>query len=149
MSNGAVAFVSAVTGNLDQDRLSAIMADAARFNRDVEVSGVTLFDGCRFLSYMEGPTDGLAAAYLRASRASSHAELVLLGRGRVGPRRLPYWPMRCLQVAPAELLRVARSDWTTFVQRCGGTTRPVTAMEHLAALVGPIAAAQLKIHCPG
>lgn len=39
---------------------------------------------------MEGPTEGLFRAFSRASGSISHAELVLLARGWVGPRRLPH-----------------------------------------------------------
>ncbi|WP_445394197.1 BLUF domain-containing protein [Stenotrophomonas maltophilia] len=140
MSYEAVAFVSAVAAELDSGRLAAIMRDAASFNRSAKVSGVTLYDGFRFLSYMEGPREGLIGAVSRASGSSSHAELVLLARGRVGPRRLPHWPMRCLSARPEELLRVARSEWSSFAQRYGSTAQPETAMAHLAALVRPFTA---------
>lgn len=84
MSNAAVAFVSALAVELTSDRLSTVMADAARFNEEVGVTGVTLFDGFRFLSYMEGPVDGLSAAFLRTSGTSTHSE----GQERAWPRCL-------------------------------------------------------------
>ncbi|QDL29617.1 BLUF domain-containing protein [Stenotrophomonas maltophilia] len=141
MPNRAVVFVSVVAPHLDAEHLAAIMADAARFNRSAGVSGVTLYDGRRFLAYMEGPPDGLDVAFSRAAGASSHAELMELARGRVGQRRLPYWPMRVLPVSPDELLQLIRADWTSFVQRTVGEYPPVTAMEMLVTLVQPFAEA--------
>lgn len=135
MRNAAVAFVSALAVELAPDRLSALMADAARFNEAVGGIGVTLFDGSRFLSYMEGPVDGLSAAFPRATGATTPSDTVLLGRRYAGVRRFASSPMQCLMVAADELLLVARSDWNSFVQRMGGTTAAVTAMEHLAVLV--------------
>jgi len=123
-------------------RLCGIVDDAARFNRDAGVTGVLLFDGARFVQYMEGPDDGLQVAYSRVLGASSHGGLIELQRGRVGQRRLPFWPMRWLPVEPTELRRVAGADWTGFVQR-EGTAAPnttATGMELLRALVEPYAA---------
>lgn len=123
-------------------RLCEIVDDAARFNRDAGVTGVLLFDGGRFLQYMEGPDDGLQVAYSRVLGASSHSGLIELQRGRVGQRRLPFWPMRWLPVEPTELRRVASADWTGFAQReGGGASTSATGMELLSALVQPHAAA--------
>lgn len=135
MPNRAVVFVSEASPHLAAEHLAAIMADAARFNRNAGVSGVTLYDGRRFLAYMEGPPDGLDVAFSRAVGASSHGELIELSRGRVGQRRLPYWPMRCIPLSPPELVQLVRADWTSFLQRQGNQDGPVTAMEMLVALV--------------
>ncbi|WP_445513556.1 BLUF domain-containing protein [Stenotrophomonas sp. 3(2025)] len=123
-------------------RLCDIVDDAARFNRDAGVTGVLLFDGVRFVQCMEGPDDGLQVAYSRVLGASSHSGLIELQRGRVGQRRLPFWPMRWLAVEPTELRRVAGADWTGFVQREGtaAPTTTATGMELLRALVEPYTA---------
>ncbi len=84
MPNRAVVFVSEASPHLAAEHLAAIMADAARFNRNAGVSGVTLYDGRRFLAYMEGPPDGLDVSFSRAAGASSHGELIELARGRGG-----------------------------------------------------------------
>ncbi|OUL16237.1 blue light sensor protein [bacterium AM6] len=122
-------------------RLCDIVDDAARFNRDAGVTGVLLFDGARFVQYMEGPDDGLQVAYSRVLGASSHSGLIELQRAG-GQRRLPFWPMRWLAVEPTELRRVAGADWTGFVQREGtGASTSATGMELLRALVEPYTAA--------
>lgn len=141
MPNRAVVFVSEAVGDLTMAHLSKIMRDAERFNRTAGVTGVTLFDGQRFLAYMEGPPDGLDVAFSRAAGATSHSSLIEIARGRVGQRRLPYWPMRCIPLSPPELVQLVRADWTSFLQRGGDQVAPATAMEMLVALVEPFAEA--------
>ncbi|WP_164085913.1 BLUF domain-containing protein [Stenotrophomonas maltophilia] len=141
MPNRAVVFVSEAVGDLTSAHLSRIMADAERFNRRAGVTGVTLFDGSRFFSYMEGPQDGLDVAFSRATGATSHSNLIEIARGRVGQRRLPFWSMRCIPLAPPELVQLVRADWTGFLQRGGDQVAPATAMELLVALVEPFAEA--------
>lgn len=139
MPNRAVVFVSEAVIDMPTAHLAKIMADAERFNRRAGVTGVTLFDGSRLLSYMEGPQDGLDVAFSRATGATSHSNLIEIARGRVGQRRLPYWPMRCIPLSPPELVQLVRADWTGFVQRVDQGGVPTTAMELLASLVQPLA----------
>ncbi|WP_191851062.1 BLUF domain-containing protein [Stenotrophomonas sp. SXG-1] len=144
----AVVYVSsageAIAGDklgLSNGKLDQIVDDAARFNRNAGVTGVLLFDGERFLQYLEGPEDGLSVAYSRVLGASSHNGVVELQRGRVGQRRLPFWPMKWLPVEPVELKRLAHADWTRFNQRGDADDANATAMDLLAALVEPYAIA--------
>lgn len=144
----AVVYVSSAGGEIAGDKLGLsngkldqIVDDAARFNRNAGVTGVLLFDGERFLQYLEGPEDGLSVAYSRVLGASSHNEIVELQRGRVGQRRLPFWPMKWLPVESDELRRLARADWTRFNQRGDADDANATAMDLLAALVEPYAIA--------
>lgn len=126
---------------LSNGKLDQIVDDAARFNRNAGVTGGLLFDGERFLQYMEGPEDGLAVAYSRVLGATSHNGIVELQRGRVGQRRLPFWPMKWLPVEPEELKRAAHADWTRFNQRGDAQAAYATAMDLLVALVEPYAIA--------
>lgn len=120
---------------LSNGKLDQIVDDAARFNRNAGVTGVLLFDGERFLQYLEGPEDGLSVAYSRVLGARSHSGIVELQRGRVGQRRLPFWPMRWLPVPPPDLKDVAHRDWTRFNQRGELSSTNPTAMDKLYALV--------------
>lgn len=115
---------------LSNGKLDQIVDDAARFNRNAGVTGV-----------LEGPEDGLSVAYSRVLGASSHNEIVELQRGRVGQRRLPFWPMKWLPVEPAELKRLAQADWTRFNQRGDAEDANPAAMDLLAGLVEPYAVA--------
>lgn len=98
-------------------KLCKIVDDAARFNLDAGVTGALLFDGQRFLQYLEGPRDGLSVAYSRVLGATSHTGLVELQSAGVGHRRLPFWPMRWLPAKSEELALMAKADWTSFFQR--------------------------------
>jgi len=120
---------------LSSEKLDHIVDDAARFNRNAGVTGVLLFDGERFLQYLEGPEDGLSVAYSRVLGARSHGGIVELQRGRVGQRRLPFWPMRWLPVQPNELKDLAHGDWTSFNQRGDSSNTYPTAMDKLFGLV--------------
>ena len=58
----AVVYVSEASDALRGDllglrsgKLRELVDDATRFNRDAGVSGVLLFDGTRFVQYLEGP----------------------------------------------------------------------------------------------
>lgn len=144
----AVVYVSGAGEEIAGDRLGPsnrkldqIVDGAARFNRNAGVTGVLLFDGERFLQYLEGPEDGLSVAYSRVLGASSHNGIVELQRGRVGQRRLPFWPMKWLPVELGGLKRLARADWTRFNQRGDADAANATAMDLLAALVEPYAIA--------
>jgi Sensors of blue-light using FAD len=140
MPNHAVVFVSEASPYLAPGRLLELMADAERFNREAGVTGVTLYDGDRFLSYMEGPPDGLRVAYARASEARSHLNLIELARGRVSQRRLPRWPMRLFQAKEAQLQRIAMADWASFAQRGDPEAMNATAMDLLLHFTGGQAA---------
>nr|MBH1358890.1 BLUF domain-containing protein [Stenotrophomonas maltophilia] len=144
----AVAYISeagpAVAGDplgLRSGKLDDLVDDAASFNRNAGVTGVLLFDGARFLQYMEGPEDGLNVAYSRVLGAASHTGLIELQRGRVGNRCLPFWPMRWLPTQPEQLKSLARADWSGFAQRTGDDVPTETAMDVLARLVEPYAVA--------
>ncbi len=120
-----------------EERLQWLIGDASRFNCNAGVTGVLLFDGGRFLQYLEGPDNGVDVAYSRVVGATSHSGLVELQRGRVGQRRLPFWSMRRLSVSPNELSIVAHSDWTGFRRRGDAEAVNATAMDKLTALVTP------------
>ena len=124
----AVVYVSEASDALRGDllglrsgKLQELVDDATRFNRDAGVSGVLLFDGTRFLQYMEGPPDGLDVVFSRVLGASSHHDLIELQRGTITDRRLPYWPMRWLPVEVQELSEVAEGDWAGFKVRGDGS----------------------------
>jgi len=113
----AIAYVSEAAGGLGIDAMDDKVREGATFNISAGVTGVLLFDGARFLQYLEGPEDGLAVAYSRILNATSHSHLVELGRARTGHRNFPYWSMRLLPVEPHELQAALDDDWSSFVIR--------------------------------
>ncbi|AWH25404.1 BLUF domain-containing protein [Stenotrophomonas sp. YAU14D1_LEIMI4_1] len=137
MVNRAIAYASEALPDLDPDRLAHLVEDAARFNRDAGITGVLLFDGQRFLQYIEGPEDALKIAYGRILASSSHREIIELARGPVGRRMFPYWSMRLLPTGDRELSQAAHADWRGFVKRAGREGSPWAAMDYLAAVAEP------------
>ncbi|HID8535278.1 TPA: BLUF domain-containing protein [Stenotrophomonas maltophilia] len=136
MPNRAVVFVSEASPYLSLGRLVELIADAERFNRQAGVTGVTLYDGARFLSYLEGPPDGLRVAYARASEARSHLNFIELARGRVSQRRLPRWPMRLFLAKEGQLQSIAMADWASFSQRGDADAMNAAAMDLLVRFTG-------------
>ena len=129
----AVVYASHVAADLPADRMGALVRDAARFNVVAGVTGLLLFDGERFLQYLEGPEDGLLAAYNRVLTSTSHFDVVQLARGLVGSRLVPYWAMTMVDTPRRELGTIAVADWNSFVRR-GSPVRP-TAMDHLTKVI--------------
>lgn len=85
----AFAYVSEAAAGLPMGKVDDIVQDAAQFNLQAGVTSLLLFDGARFLQYMEGPEDGLNVALQCVYGASSHENIIELNRGRVGRRQFP------------------------------------------------------------
>lgn len=134
----AIAYVSEAAPDMPQQRLDALAADAARFNRVAGVTGVLLYDGSRFLQYLEGPDDGVASVYERIVHATAHTAVQELASGRVPSRHVPYWSMRWLPVSDALVDRLVRSDWAGFIRSLGRTGARATAIDLLDELVEPL-----------
>ncbi|HDS1300968.1 BLUF domain-containing protein [Stenotrophomonas maltophilia] len=113
----AVVYASQAAEGLSIDRLKALVADAARFNKLAGVTGVLLHDGTRFVQYFEGPEDGVASVYERVLQSASHTDVVELARGRVSTRQFPYWSMHQLPADQLLVGRLARADWSRFKRR--------------------------------
>jgi len=80
-------------------------------------------------------------AYSRVVSATSHTGLVELQRGRVGSRRMPFWPMQWLPVESLDLARMAKADWTSFSQRGEPTAPNASGMDlQLSTLQKQVAA---------
>jgi hypothetical protein len=145
----AVVYVSVATAGIAGDalglhssKLCELVDDAARFNLEAGVTGVVLFDGARFLQYIEGPADGVDVAYSRVLGSSSHSEIMELHRGNVATRRLPFWPMKWLPAEAAEVGRLATADWTGFKLRGDPRGRNPTAIDFLTGIVSHYASVE-------
>ncbi len=106
------------------DHVDDLARAAAGFNFEAGVTGVLLYDGLRFLQYIEGREDSINVVYSRILSARSHRELIELGRGRVSGRFFPYWSMRLLWVEASEIRSVARGNWDGLSR--GGALRQLS-----------------------
>ncbi|MHC1652227.1 BLUF domain-containing protein [Stenotrophomonas maltophilia] len=130
----AIAYVSEASPRLTEERLQQLVADAVQFNESVDVTGTLLFDGSRFLQYLEGPEAGINAAYTRILAAGSHSGIVELNRGRVGRRQFPHWRMRSVRVDELALGKIAISDWTGFVRSASALESGASALDRLLSI---------------
>ncbi|PKH70333.1 F420H(2):quinone oxidoreductase [Stenotrophomonas sp. Betaine-02u-21] len=113
----ALTYTSDAAPGLGADQVEWLARKAAVFNVQAGVTGVLLFDGSRFLQYLEGPQDGLEVVFSRILNAKLHSNVVELGRGRSGRRNFHYWSMRRFSVERAELDGLVSQDWGSFVLR--------------------------------
>ena len=91
MSLHAIAYASEARADLQTTDLDRLLADATAFNRVAGVTGVLMFDGARFLQYLEGPEDGIDSVFQRILNARSHGQLKVLCRAPVVQRAFPRW----------------------------------------------------------
>lgn len=133
----ALAYASQAIEGLPDGKIDQLTRDASSFNAMAGVTGLLVFDGARFLQYVEGPEDGIEAVYSRIRFAKSHSDLVELARGRVSKRRFPYWSMRWIPVEEAALREAMFSDWTSFAQRQHRSRAQPTGVDRLSELAAP------------
>lgn len=113
----AIAYTSEAVPGFGLNEADDLGRRAAEFNMRAGVTGLLLFDGARFLQYLEGPEDGIAVVYSRVKNSRCHTGMMELGRARTGRRHFPYWAMRMLISEPAELRGAVGKDWSSFVVR--------------------------------
>lgn len=135
MSKCAVVFVSAAVEEIGEERLPEVMRAGREFNAKCGSRAVVCFDGCRFLTYLEGTASAVAASSVYTQSFTLHTEIVELARGSIQQLRFPAHALLFLPVSEAEMKGLMRSDWVNFSQRFGGRFVPETGMERLAELV--------------
>lgn len=111
----ALVYVSHAAGVLDNAYLDSILVDATTLNGVAEVTGVLLFDGERFLQYMEGSEAAVGAAFLRVQRSRRHLGIRVLMQGAVAQRYFGKWSMACRHADASILQRIERARWDTRV----------------------------------
>lgn len=140
MALQAIAYASLATSDVSANQLEKLVQGAASLNQMAGVTGVLLFDGDRFLQYIEGPDDGIAVVYSRILNSKTHTEIIELARGRVSGRRMPYWPMHWVLTDKAQFNDAAFGDWTMLVRHDGATRSIPTGLDRLAAVAAPFIA---------
>jgi hypothetical protein len=140
MTLQAIAYASEAAVDLSNHQLDRLVERAAAHNRLAGVTGILLFDGCRFLQYIEGPDDGLSVVYSRIVNAHEHCRVVELARGRVSQRHMPYWSMRWIPIADSQFQEAAFSDWNSLSGRTMSSSAVCTGVQRLAEIAAPYAA---------
>ncbi len=114
MSLRAVAYVSEAVEGIDSEAIDRILKDGHGHNHMAGVTSVLMFDGVRFLHYLEGPDDGIRSAYPRVLNARSHTHLRELAKGEVPTRRFPRWNLASMRIEPEVLADIADTPWDGF-----------------------------------
>lgn len=114
MSLYAIAYVSWASADLAPVELDLLLADATAFNRVAGVTGVLMFDGSRFLQYLEGPRDGVASVHGRVLNARRHERIQQLAAGQVETRWFPRWTMATRRIEAAALSPIIEAPWSGF-----------------------------------
>ncbi|MBY6280057.1 BLUF domain-containing protein [Stenotrophomonas maltophilia] len=127
MSLHAIAYASEARADLQTTDLDRLLADATAFNRVAGVTGVLMFDGSRFLQYLEGPEDGIDSVYQRIANARSHGQLKVLCRAPVAQRAFPRWSMGTRRIEAELLVQIVDASWPGFVLGGGGFERLLQA----------------------
>lgn len=133
----AIAYVSQLVPGVGRDEIDELVRDAAAHNTMAGVTGVLLCDGAVFLQYLEGPADGVASAYRRILNATSHFEVMELGRAMTGARRFPFWSMHWIPVDQSDLAEATRAEWAALVQSHHPASQRSTGVDKLRQLVAP------------
>lgn len=131
----AIAYASQAMPDLSLNELDALVQHAALLNQLAGVTGVLLYDGHRFLQYIEGPPDGIALVYSRIKMSKSHSEIIELAQSSVSGRRMPYWSMHWILTNKAQFNDTAFSDWTSLVRHPARGRAIATGVDRLADLV--------------
>lgn len=132
----AVAYRSFAVPGIDAPRLERIVHGAQRFNRMAGVTGAMLFDGARFLQYVEGPADGIEGAIGRIRASSDHERLHMLGDSVIETRRFPAWDMSCLMQTNTVLDRLFVAPWGSMDRSLDPAGNPVGGLLLLRQLLG-------------
>lgn len=115
MSLRAVAYVSQAVDGIKETDIDRILQDATEHNRLAGVTGVLVFDGHRFLQYLEGPDDGVGSVYPRVLNARSHHHVRELASGEVPVRQFPRWKVASARIGTEVMSDIADVPWDGFI----------------------------------
>ncbi|MEG8015239.1 BLUF domain-containing protein [Sphingomonas sp. 22R3R2A-7] len=86
-------YISTARTTLDSETMAAILATSRRNNQAVDVTGLLLVGGRRFLQVLEGPEDAVMQTYERIRRDDRHYAAVVLSRRAIEMRSFAGWAM--------------------------------------------------------
>lgn len=88
-----IAYISTARKLIAFDELDAILATSRRNNRSVEVTGLLVVGGRRFLQVLEGPEPEVVATFDRIKTDDRHHAVVELSRRSIANRAFGDWSM--------------------------------------------------------
>ena len=104
-------YMSSVRFEIDRDELDQIMAISRRNNAAAGVTGLLIYDGKRFLQYLEGETEAaVSVTFDRITQDPRHCGIVELWVSMGSEREFPDWSMALRRTAKGERLGDAVAD---------------------------------------
>lgn len=86
-------YVSKLEPHMDEDRISALIADAAEFNKANDISGVIAFEGLRVCQILEGDSEVVEGLFARIDADERHSNINELDRSPIDARHFEDWGM--------------------------------------------------------
>ena len=122
-------YISTARQPLSDHDLDGILRTSRRNNAAVEVTGLLIVGGRRFLQALEGPDDAVLATFARIRRDPRHFAIAELMRGPIEER--------------------AFGRWSMGTRRGGDADDALTAATAVEALIAPIEDATLRAYFTG
>ena len=107
----ALAYQSTASCPLAADSIDELLITAMARNQALSVTGVLLFDGCRFFQYLEGPRAAIDEVFGRIERDTRHERVGVLFDEAVNERYFRNWSMVCRSVDVSALHAIAAGKW--------------------------------------
>ncbi|MCB1587782.1 MAG: BLUF domain-containing protein [Xanthomonadales bacterium] len=105
------AYESQALRQFSADELAELLDDARNFNCHVGVSGVLFHHLGRFFQYLEGPANGVRAAYARIEGSARHHQIKVLFEDVVPERHFEGFFMGFCEPPEAEFQSIANAEW--------------------------------------
>jgi hypothetical protein len=86
-------YISTARKDFAESDLADIMAKATKCNRANKITGLLIYDGRRFMQYLEGEENTVRATFERIERDSRHFAVVVLNRTEAVERQFHDWDM--------------------------------------------------------
>lgn len=129
-----IAYTSLASIDLDDQQLLAIQAEARDLNGIDGITGLLLFDGVRFLQWIEGPEDAIDGLVERLRRDGRHSGFEIREEGYAEERIFGDWAMNLVRVESPFLF--ARDDVLASLP----PRFPAELRERVGTMVGQVSA---------
>ena len=88
-----IVFTSRASDYFTRQQIRALCEQAAERNNASAITGLLLYDGCRFISAIEGVKEIVASTMTRIARDRRHFDVIIVRDERVGDRQFSEWAM--------------------------------------------------------
>lgn len=109
-----IVYLSRACVRMTSEELEELAATASNRNGKVDVTGLLLFDGSRFLQALEGPEKATRETMTRIAADARHDSIEYIGHAPIDQRQFGLWSMLCKRApdgcCTSEFLAKVRED---------------------------------------